>query len=260
MGDTFTEHDVKFCSAERRCYFILHHFHLSQFTENLFAIFDRLATTDIQTYRSVELQSVTTGCCFRVTEHNTDFLTQLVDENTSRTCLAHSSRQLTKSLRHQTCLKTYFVITHVAFDFRFRSQCSYRVNNDDVDSRRTNQLFRNLQRLLSVIRLRDIKIIDIYAQFRCVETVESMLGINESSNTAGLLCFSNGVDSQCCLTGRLRAIDFDDSTSRVTSNAKCHVQGNRACRDHFYLFNTIITHFHDRTFTEALFYLFHGSL
>ena len=91
---------VMFGNPERRRYFILHYFYLSQLTENLFTIFDRLTTTDIQTYGSIELQSVTTSRCFRVTEHNADLLTQLVDENTSRTCLAHSSRQLTESLRH----------------------------------------------------------------------------------------------------------------------------------------------------------------
>ena len=40
---------------EDLCYFVLHHFHLSQFTKNFFTIFDWLAATDIYTYRSVEL-------------------------------------------------------------------------------------------------------------------------------------------------------------------------------------------------------------
>ena len=38
-------------------------------------------------------------------------------------------------------------------------------------------------------------------QFGRIETIESMLGINESGNAACLLSFSNGMDSQCSLTG-----------------------------------------------------------
>ena len=40
-----------------------------------------------------------------------------------------------------------------------------------------------------------------YPKGRIIETIESMLGINESGNAACLLSFSNGMDSQCSLTG-----------------------------------------------------------
>ena len=69
MGDPFTEHDVKFSFAERRRYFVFHYFHFGQFTKNLFTIFDGLAATDIQTYRScllyTSLQEELNGVAFQ---------------------------------------------------------------------------------------------------------------------------------------------------------------------------------------------------
>ena len=68
-----------------------------------------------------------------IAEHHTNLFTQLVDKDTGSIGLADSSSQFSQCLRHQTCLQTYLVVTHVAFDFRLRSQCCYRVNNDDVN-------------------------------------------------------------------------------------------------------------------------------
>ena len=55
------------------------HFYFSLVADYFFTIFQLSGATDIQPYGSVEFQSITTGSCFRVTKHDTDFFTQLVD-------------------------------------------------------------------------------------------------------------------------------------------------------------------------------------
>ena len=87
-----------------------------------------------------------------------------------------------------------------------------------------------------------------------------MFCIDECSDTARFLCFGNGVDSQCCLTGRFRTIYFDDSTFRITAYTKRIVQGYRSGRDDFHILNFFVTQFHDRAFTEALLNLVHSRL
>jgi len=49
-------------------------------------------------YRSIELQCVTTCRCFRITEHDANLFTKLVDKDTSRTCFADCTGQFTQSL------------------------------------------------------------------------------------------------------------------------------------------------------------------
>lgn len=95
----------------------------------------------------------TTGGCLWVTEHYTNLLAQLVDEDAGSVGLADGRSELAESLTHQSSLKTYHIVTHIAFDFLLRSQGGYRVNNYDVYSSRTDQLVCNLQRLLTIIWL-----------------------------------------------------------------------------------------------------------
>ena len=58
-------------------------FYFSLVADYFFTIFQLSGATDIQTYGSIEFQSITTGSCFWITKHDTDFFTQLVDKNTS---------------------------------------------------------------------------------------------------------------------------------------------------------------------------------
>lgn len=84
--------------TERRSYLILYNFHFSLLTDYLFSVLDSLASTDVETYGSIELQRVTSGGCFGVTEHYTDFFAELVDEDTGCTGLAYGGCQLTQRL------------------------------------------------------------------------------------------------------------------------------------------------------------------
>src|ERR1700748_787927 len=72
---------IEFDNLERRSNFVFYNFHFHAVTDNIVgSFFDLANTTDIEANRSIELQRVTTGCCFRVSEHNTDLFAKLVDE------------------------------------------------------------------------------------------------------------------------------------------------------------------------------------
>ena len=144
LADTLTKGNLKLSLAERRSNLVLHHLHTYQIAKNIFTILDGRSLADIQTYRSIEFQGITTGSRLRVAKHDTNLITQLVDEDTSGVCLADGRGELAESLAHQTSLKTYHVVTHVTLDFLLWSQRCYRVNHQNVDGRRTDQLVCNL--------------------------------------------------------------------------------------------------------------------
>jgi hypothetical protein len=82
-------------------------------------------------------------------------------------------------------------VAHLAVEFRLRHQRSDRVNHQNVDGIRAHQRLDDLQRLLAVVRLRDQQVVDIYAELTGISWIESMLGVNEGSETAGLLRFGD---------------------------------------------------------------------
>ena len=51
-----------------------------------------------------------------------------------------------------------------------------------------------------------------------------------------------------------------DTSAGIAANAECYIQSDRARGDYFYLFDAFVSHFHDRTLAEALFYLVHSCL
>ena len=126
------------------------------------AVFDLADATDIEPNRSIELQGITTGGGLRITEHHTDLLTKLVDEDNGGVGLIDRSGHLTQRLTHQTCLQTHFVITHFTVDLCFRRQSRNGVNDDQVYGSRTNQLVCYLQGLLTAIRLRDQEVLYVH--------------------------------------------------------------------------------------------------
>ncbi len=82
--DTFAIHDLELSLFEWRGDFVFHHFNAGLTADHVIALFDCADTTDIKADRSVELQRVTTGSGFRVTEHHTNLHTNLVDEDQQR--------------------------------------------------------------------------------------------------------------------------------------------------------------------------------
>src|SRR5690606_41564837 len=83
LGNTLTKHDVKFSYTERGSHFVFDNLDLHTVTRYLIGIFNLRGTTDIQTYRSIKFQRITSGGGLWIAKHHTDLLAQLVDEDTA---------------------------------------------------------------------------------------------------------------------------------------------------------------------------------
>ena len=122
-------------------------------------------------------------------------------------------------MAHQSCLQAHIVIAHVAFNLLFGGKGSHRVDNKDVDGRRTDKLVGYFESLFAVVGLRNPKVCHVYTKFFGIETVEGVLGIDKGGNAASLLRFGNGVDGECGFTRRFGAIYLDDAAAGITSHA-----------------------------------------
>ncbi len=144
-------------------------------------------------------------------------------------------------------------VAHLAFDFRFRHQGRDGVQHDDINSAAANERFHNLQRLLACIRLRDIEVIDIYAEIFGIDRIERMLHVDKRRRTAELLRFSYDMQRNCGFTGGFRPVDLDNSAPGQTIDPKGDIQLQAARRDDgdFHI-GGMIAQPHDGAFAELL--------
>ena len=230
-------------------------------TNDLAALLDGLDTAHIHADGRIELQRAAAGGGFRVAEHNADLLTQLVDEDDAAVGLADDTGQLTQCLGHKTCLQAHVGITHLAVNLSLRNQGCNRVHNDNVYRAGAHHGLGDLQCLLTVVRLGNVKVVNIYANVLCVYRVKGVLRIDETGNTATLLHLSYHVERNCGLTTGLRSVDLNDTALRHTAKAQRDIQADGTSR---YSFNIHvgagITEFHDGTFSIGLLNLCDGSV
>ena len=79
--DTATVENLEFCLLKRRCHLVFNDLNAGFVTYNLVAILYGSNTTNIQTYRGIKLQGITASGGLRITKHNTNFHTDLVDKD-----------------------------------------------------------------------------------------------------------------------------------------------------------------------------------
>ena len=87
-----------------------------------------------------------------------------------------------------------------------------------------------------------------------------MLGIDDCRNTAGFLHLCHRVDSEGRLTGRLRTVDLDDTSFRITADAQSVVQTQTTRRNHGNVLYLLITQTHDGALSEVFVNLCHRVL
>ena len=114
--------------------------------------------------------------------------------------------------------------------------------------------------MLAAVRLGNEQLGDVHTQFLGVETVERVLGINDSGDAALFLHLCHGVDSEGGLTGRLRTVDLDDTSFGVTTYAQGVVQTQTTGRDNGHILNVLVTQFHNGTFAIFFINLCHRGL
>src|SRR5690606_11719580 len=103
--DALAVEDLELGLTERRSHLVLDDLHAGLTAHHLFAILHRAGAADIQTYRGIELQSVTTGGGFRATEHHANLHADLVDEDHQAVVILDVTGDLAQGLRHQAGLQ-----------------------------------------------------------------------------------------------------------------------------------------------------------
>ena len=147
-------------------------------------------------------------------------------------------------------------VPHFPVNLRLRYECRNRVYNQNIHRTGTNHRFRNIESLLSGVRLRNIEIINIHTDSLCIAGIQSMLRIYESGNSASLLYFRYGMECQCSFSGRLRSVDFYDSPPWKASGPQCNIHGKRSGGHDFYvLIDPRIPELHNGPLSAILFYL-----
>ena len=121
LGNAIVKEDLEVSLLKWRSYLILHHLNLGLITNDGVLILDWGGLADIKTYRSVILQGITTSGSLRITKHDTNLHTQLVNEDHHAVSLLNGTSELTQSLGHQTSLQTHVVVAHIALDLSLRN-------------------------------------------------------------------------------------------------------------------------------------------
>ena len=88
------------------------------------------------------------------------------------------------------------LIAHVAFDFRFRHEGRYGVDNYDVNRAGAHQNFADLKRLLAGVRLRDQQILNVHAKLLGVFRIKRVFGVDEGRNATSLLRVRDDVQTE----------------------------------------------------------------
>src|SRR6185369_13338101 len=117
---------------ERRRDLVLHDLHANVRADHVFLFLHRTDTTDVETHRRVELERLTTRGGFRIAEHDTDLLTQLIDEDHRRLGASDRTGELPQRLAHEPRLKPNVRIPHVTLDLGLWHERRYRVNHHDI--------------------------------------------------------------------------------------------------------------------------------
>ena len=221
--------------------------------DQLGAVFQMLHAANLHADRRIELERTAAGGDLRIAVNDADLLTQLVDKDGYALALGDRAGQLAHRLTHHAGMQTDEGIAHFAFDFGARCQRGNRVDNHDVDRARAYERLRNVQTLLTGVRLGDQQAVNVNAECLGVNRVERVLGIDKRSRAAQLLCLCNAVQRNRGLTGGFRSVDLNDSAARQTADAEREIQTDRAGRDVFDIHAGVFAQTHNRAFAELLF-------
>src|SRR5262245_47848570 len=122
-------------------------------------------------------------------------------------------------------------IAHIAFDFGLRHESGNRVNHDHIKRAGADECFRNFERLLTGIRLRDKELFEIDTNSLSVEWIKRVLGVDVGRDATHFLRFGNDVECESRLTRRFRTVDLSDAATRDAADTEREVEGNASRRD-----------------------------
>ena len=181
LRNAFAIHEVEFCLTERWCDLVLDDLRTYTITDEFAIFLHGLDTADIDTHRRVELERAATRGGLWASEHDTDLLAQLIDENAGGIRFRKRTRELAQCLAHEAGLQADRSIAHFAFDLGAWHQSCDRVDDHAIDRAAANEQVADLECLLTGIRLRDEQLIDIDTEKNRVSlSIKALMEDNET--------------------------------------------------------------------------------
>ena len=143
-------------------------------------------------------------------------------------------------------------VAHISLDLGLGHQCGDGVHHHDIDGPRTHQRLADVQSLLTVVGLGDVKLVNVYAQLAGIYRIQSVLRVDECSGAALLLSLGNGMQSQSGLTGGFRSIYLDDPATGKSADAQSSIYGQAAGGNDLDVLISVFAQLHDRTLSKIL--------
>ena len=194
-GNPFSEHNIEFSFLEGGSNLVLHDFDSRPVSDDFTLGLDGLDPADIEADGGIELQGPAAGRGLGISEHDADLLTELIDEDDDAVRLRDDRRKLPQGLGHQPRLQADLDIPHLPVNLGLGNQGRDGVNDDDIHCPGPDHGLCNLKGLLAVVRLGNVKIVNIDTDMLRIYGIQSMLGVDEARNAAPLLYF--GYRMQC---------------------------------------------------------------
>ena len=110
---------------------------------------------NIKTNGGIEFEGISPGGGFGITEHNTDFFAELVDENANTTGFADAAGKFAEGLRHEAGLQAHGGVPHLTFDFGLGDQGGHRVDDQNINGPGTDEVICDFEGLFPVVWLRN---------------------------------------------------------------------------------------------------------
>ena len=147
------------------------------------------------------------------------------------------------------------IISHFAVNFGFWSECSNRVNNNNINCPSSNHCFTNIKCLFTIVRLRNIEFSTINTKFLSIDWVKCVFCINKSSCSSQFLSFCQNMQRNCCFTRRFWSINLNDSSSWNSPNSECIIKCQTSSWNNLDWFNFLFSKFHDCALAKLFFNL-----
>jgi len=154
-------------------------------------------------------------------------------------------------------LQAHFRVAHVAFDLGLGGECrtvSMTMMSIALERISESAISSACSPLSGCV---DEQVVDVHAEFLCVETVERMRGVDEGCDAARLLRLGDRMDRQRRLARRFGAVDLDDTPFGIAAHAERHVERDRPRGNDRHVDDLAAVHAHDRPFAEILFDFVH---
>src|SRR5215472_7466633 len=145
-------------------------------------------------------------------------------------------------------------VAHFTLELRAGHQGCHRIDDQDVDCSGADQRVRDLERLLSGIRLGNQQLVNVNPELSRIGRVEGVLRVDEGASAASALSLGNHMQSERSLTGAFRSVNLDNAAARQSADTERDIEAQRACGNHLgFCCGFARSEFHDRALAKGAF-------